>query len=282
MSLPPDPHDDDLAQSAEEAAGDAPAAPAAPSPAAIDGPVPPPPPAADAPDATTTAAPPPAADGRDAATTTAQPPVATAPAPGATARDAAGAAPARGRRRLALAGAAVVVAALGLAGGLALAGGDGGDGDTAAATEDEAPAAEADPTEPPDVDEESGDVPGPADEAAAGDARDDDPVAAAEGFLAAVEARDCAAMVDLLTPESYAGRSADEAVAACEDDAATVAVLANARWGDVELVDRRGDEAVVQVAVALGADESVERLVLRRTDGGWRVHLDDGLDALAD
>ena len=272
MSLPPDPHDDDLAQSAEEAAGDAPAAPAAPSPAAIDGPVPPPPPAADAP-----TRPPPAplpADGRDAATTTAQPPVATAPAPGA--RGAAGAKPAQpppagvGRRRRsssrARAGGSSPVV-------------------TAAATpasSGRAPAAEADPTEPPDVDEESGEVPGPADEAAAGDARDDDPVAAAEGFLAAVEARDCAAMVDLLTPESYAGRSADEAVAACEDDAATVAVLANARWGDVELVDRRGDEAVVQVAVALGADESVERLVLRRTDGGWRVHLDDGLDALAD
>src|SRR5690606_9937240 len=116
---------------------------------------------------------------------------------------------------------------------------------------------------------------------AAEEAGGDDPVAVTEAFVGAIDARDCAGMVELLTPESYAGRSTDEAVAACEADAASVAVLSNARWGDVELVEQRGDEAVVQVAVALGADETVERLVLRRTGGGWRVHLDRGLTDLA-
>src|SRR5690606_41742637 len=103
----------------------------------------------------------------------------------------------------------------------------------------------------------------------------------AAAFRAAAGDRDGAGMRRLLTPESYAARSSDEAVATCEADAATVAALSNARWDDVELVEQRGDEAVVQVAVALGADESVERLVLRRTGDGWRVHLDQGLADLA-
>lgn len=280
MSLPPDPHDDDLAQSAEPAADDTPAdpptAPAAPTPAApagTDASAPPPPP-------------PGGAEGGATTTATVPPPAPTAPA-GATPPEAAppagGARPARGRR-LALAGAAVAIAALGVAGGLALAGGDDAGGDAASpAGEVEdgsggAPGVDDEATAAPE--EDGGDL-GPPDVAAADEDGADDPVAVAEAFLGAVDARDCAGMVELLTPESYAGRSSDEAVATCEADAATVAVLSNARWDDVELVEQRGDEAVVQVAVALGADESVERLVLRRTGDGWRVHLDQGLADLA-
>src|SRR5690606_28963219 len=215
--------------------------------------------------------PPGGAEGGATTTATVPPPAPTAPA-GATPPEAApaagGARPARGRR-LALAGAAVAIAPLGVAGGLALAGGDDAGGDAAS------PAGEVEDGSggAPGVD--GGDL-GPPDVAAADEDGADDPVAVAEAFLGAVDARDCASMVELLTPESYAGRSSDEAVATCEADAATVAVLSNARWDDVELVEQRGDEAVVQVAVALGADESVERLVLRRTGDGWRVHLDQG------
>lgn len=276
MSLPPDPHDDDLA---EPLAPPPPPSPAyAPRPAPTIGgpvastptslpPVPPavpPPPAA--PDSATGSAghhgPGP---GRLGATT----PERQGPGEAATPGHARGG---RARLGLMLAG---VVAVIAVAGGIVVA---TGDGDDAAAPADAEATAGDDEGSPPDA---SPATSGPDEaettaDAGAAPADDTSPVELAEEFFAAVAGGDCAAMIERMTPESYAteGQTAAEAVAECEADESGTAAVAAAEFDDVELVSDDGDTAVVRVTVTVDRVTRTAEMPLRRVDGRWLMDLD--------
>lgn len=288
MSLPPDPHDDDLAEPLAPpppAPGDAPAAAPEPppSPAYAPRPVPtiggpatstptslppappavPPPPAA--PDSATGSAghhgPGP---GRLGATT----PERQGPGEAATPGDARGG---RARLGLMLAG---VVAVIAVAGGIVVATGDGDDAAAPADAEgtagDEGSPPDAGPaTSGPDEAETTAD-------AGAAPAGDTSPVELAEEFFAAVAGGDCAAMIERMTPESYAaeGQTAAEAVAECEADESGTAAVAAAEFDDVELVSDDGDTAVVRVTVTVDQVTRTAEMPLRRVDGRWLMDLD--------
>ena len=287
MSLPPDPHDDDLAEPLAPlppAPGDVPAGAREPppSPAYAPRPVPtiggpatstptslppvppavPPPPAA--PDSATGSAghhgP-----GRLGATT----PERQGPGEAATPGHARGG---RARLGLMLAG---VVAVIAVAGGIVVA---TGDGDDAAAPADAEATAGDDEGSPPDA---SPATSGPDEaettaDAGAAPAGDTSPVELAEEFFAAVAGGDCAAMIERMTPESYAteGQTAAEAVAECEADESGTAAVAAAEFDDVELVSDDGDTAVVRVTVTVDQVTRTAEMPLRRVDGRWLMDLD--------
>ncbi|HEX6423284.1 MAG TPA: hypothetical protein VFZ79_07375 [Acidimicrobiales bacterium] len=259
MSLPPDPHDDDLAEppaAAPPAAGDAAAAPGPPpSPAYAPRPSP------------ATAASPGTADPADPTRLADPDPGHQGPGTPAAPRDATG----RGRLGLMLAG---VVAVIAVAGGIVVATGDGDD--TAAPVE--ARTGADDEGARPGEGTASGGQDGAAapDDAGATAAGDPSPVELAEEFLAAVARRDCAGMIERMTPASYAteGRTAAEAVVECEADEAGTAAVAAAEFDDVELVAEDGDTAVVGVTVTVDRVTSTAELPLRRVDGRWLMDLD--------
>lgn len=295
MTLPPDPHDDDLAEpDAPPAAGDAAAGEAAlaaggqPAPdESVPVPVlePPPSPAYTA--RTSPVAPvapvvPVAASGRPAPAGGADPVVGAAEpgrATGTTARAGGGrgggrATGGRGRLGLMLAGVVVVIA---VAAAVVITGEDAERGEAPAASEP-APGEGAGPAageEPPeDAEGGAGDAPSGADES---------PVDVAEAFFAAAVAGDCAGMIDRMTPESYgAGRqTAAAAVAECEADGRGIAAVAAAEFGDIVLVSQQGDDAVVRVAVTAGGTTTTRELPLRLVDGRWLMNLDTSLAAPA-
>ncbi|HET9609133.1 MAG TPA: hypothetical protein VFP06_05960 [Acidimicrobiales bacterium] len=289
MSLPPDPHDDDLAEPLAPpppAPGDAPAAAPEPPPSpayaprpapTIGGPVastptslppvppavPPPPAAPDS--ATGSAGQPGPGPGRLGATT----PERQGPGEAATPGDARGG---RARLGLMLAG---VVAVIAVAGGIVVA---TGDGDDAAAPADAEATAGDDEGSPPDAGPATS---GPDEaettaDAGAAPAGDTSPVELAEEFFAAVAGGDCAAMIERMTPESYSaeGQTAAEAVAECEADESGTAAVAAAEFDDVELVSDEGDTAVVRVTVTVDRVTRTAEMPLRRVDGRWLMDLD--------
>lgn len=288
MSLPPDPHDDDLAEPLAPpppAPGDAPAAAPEPppSPAYAPRPVPtiggpatstptslppappavPPPPAA--PDSATGSAGQPGPGPERLGATT---PERQGPGEAATPGDARGG---RARLGLMLAG---VVAVIAVAGGIVVATGDGDDAAAPADAEgtagDEGSPPDAGPaTSGPDEAETTAD-------AGAAPAGDTSPVELAEEFFAAVAGGDCAAMIERMTPESYAaeGQTAAEAVAECEADESGTAAVAAAEFDDVELVSDDGDTAVVRVTVTVDQVTRTAEMPLRRVDGRWLMDLD--------
>jgi hypothetical protein len=311
MSLPPDPHDDDLAE---------PSAPPPPPPAP-----PPPAPTAGSNAGPAAAAAEPADDVRPAPPSPAYPQpteamLATAtmpvpPADGPTAADGrigAGAGDAvattgpsssgsggKGRLGLMLAG---VVAVIVLAGGVVLATGGDDTSDTASPPADESPTegeppaggAADDGTENDDTasgtaddgtvgDDLPGTADAPAGAAPAPSAGDESPVEVAEAFFDAVDSGDCAGVVGRMTPESLDNldQTPDAAIADCEADNDGAAAAAAAEWGDVRLVSENGDRATVAVTVRVGAEETERDLPLRRVDGEWMMHLDTSLTAPA-
>jgi hypothetical protein len=286
MSLPPDPHDDDLAEP--------PAPPPAPGEAPATAPEPPRSPAyAPRPSPTTGGATPtprtvppplPAPDRAPGAAGRLDPADPTHlgvpapdrqgpgdPAPPGDAR--------RGRARLGvmLAG---VVAVIAVAGGIVVATGDGDD--AAAPADAEATAGDDDGTPPGAGPATSGqDGAATTADAGAAPAGDASPVELAEEFFAAVAAGDCAGMIERMTPESYAteGQTAAEAVAECEADESGTAAVAAAGFDDVELVSDDGDTAVVRVTVTVDQVTRTAEMPLRQVDGRWLMDLDTSLPA---
>lgn len=284
MSLPPDPHDDDLAEPPAPP-------PAAPGDAPVAAPGPPPSPAyAPRPSPTSGRAATPTSGGAATPTPTSLPPVPPAvPPPTAAPDDAPGPAghlgpgdPAtpgdahggRARLGLMLAG---VVAVIAVAGGIVVA---TGDGDDAAAPADAEATAGDDEGTPPDGPATSGqDETVTTVDAGAAPASDASPVELAEGFFAAVAGGDCAGMIERMTPESYAteGQTAAEAVAECEADESGTAAVAAAEFDDVELVSDDGDTAVVRVTVTVDQVTRTAEMPLRQVDGRWLMDLDTSL-----
>ncbi|HEX6421304.1 MAG TPA: hypothetical protein VFZ77_22570 [Acidimicrobiales bacterium] len=290
MSLPPDPHDDDLAEPPAPpppAPGDAPAAATGPPPSpayaprpapTIGGPAtstptsqPPAPPAVPpppgAPDSTTGSAGHlgPGGPERLGATT----PERQGPGDPAAPGDARGG---RARLGLMLAG---VVAVIAVAGGIVVA---TGDGDDAAAPADAEATAGDDAGSPPDAGPATSgpDEAETAADAGAAPAGETSPVELAEEFFAAVAGGDCAAMIERMTPESYAtaGQTAAEAVAECEADESGTEAVAAAEFDDVELVSDDGDTALVRVTVTVDQVTLTAEMPLRRVDGRWLMDLD--------
>jgi hypothetical protein len=111
------------------------------------------------------------------------------------------------------------------------------------------------------------------------------PVAAAESFFAAVADGDCSGIVAHMTPESWGpeARTAADAVAECEADADGVAVAAAAEWEDVRLVEQDGDTATVAVTMVQGRRQTGRELPMRLVRGRWLMDLDTpiaGLDGM--
>lgn len=313
MSLPPDPHDDDLAEPptpppAAAGTGDAPAPPPPPPPPPAAGPGALPPPSSpaypqpfEAAPAPTTVPTPPVSDPSGSVT------VASPPTGAGTATDAVDAtsplatgAPAassgrKSRLGLALAG---VVAVIVIAAGVVLATGsnDGDDTDEVASEspagdEAEPDAGAGDSEDPSAADEPTAseaDSAAPSDESddPDGDATvdaptgEDDPVAAAEEFFEAVSSGDCEGMVSRMSMESFGadGQSPEDAIAECENDAAGTAAASRGRWDDVQLVSIDGDEAEISVTVSVGGQQSERVLPMVLDDGTWKMDLDVAAD----
>ena len=301
MSLPPDPHDDDLAEPptpppAAAGTNDAPAPPPPPPPPAASPGAPPPPSspaypqpfeAAPAPTTVPTA---PASDPNGSATVASPPTVAGAATDGddATARldsgAPAGTSGGRSRLGLALAG---VVAVIVIAAGVVLATGssDGGDTDEVAsdssAAGEAAPEAGAGDSEDPSAADDAPDS--EADSAAPGDETDGDgapagegdPVAVAEEFFEAVSSGDCEGMVSRMTMDSFGadGQAPEEAIVECESDTVGTAGWMGP-WEDVRLISMDGDEATIGVTLTVGGRETERALPIVLDDGEWKMDLD--------
>lgn len=276
MSLPPDPHDDDL-DDERSAALDPPTPPPPPPPppqasgptTAADVPTPPPSPAYAT--AATTSPRGTGSAGRLGTTLPAAPATAAGPPGPDLTGDAGaqhltpGARPGGGRGQLPWVVGAVVAALLIAAGIVVLGGSD----------EDET-ASDAVPTDEPGDDTAGSDGPDttPADPAPAGPAS---PVAATEGLIAAVEQGGCATMINLMTVESWGngGATVEEALALCQAEYSEEGggELAGVDFGAVRLVSESGDEALVEVDFEIDGQPGSEQWPVRRVDGVWKVHL---------
>lgn len=301
MSLPPDPHDDDVAEPptpppAAAERGDAPAPPPPPASGVGSTPLPPPsspayPQPFEAPPAPPTV-PTAAASDVGGSVTVAPPPTGPGGADATTALDT-GAAPdapsgRRSRLGMALAG---VVAVVVIAGGVVLATG-GDDGDSAAPASDSSPVdadedAEEDSGTGGSDNDASADAPADSEAGGLGDGDDaeapvdaptgdDSPVTAAEEFFAAVSSGDCEGMVARMTTESFGvdGQTPAQAVDECESDAAGTAAASRGRWEDVRLISMDGDEATVGVTLRVGGQQSERELPMALVDGEWKMDLD--------
>jgi hypothetical protein len=281
MPLPPDPHDDDVA---DPSAAPPPPPPPPPPPAAADpftsvgepGGARPEPPSSPA------YAPPPP---RPMVTTSASRVETKAPRPSLSSSPSSspdqGHAPGRSRLGWMI---AAVVAVIVAAGVVLATGGD--DDDTPAPAADETPADAPVAGETPADEASAGEA--PADEASAGEAPaedgapvdaagDESPVEVADAFFAAAASGDCAGMVDRMTLESFSaeGLTPEQAIAECESDVAGGGTgLAGASFGEVTLVSEQGDQATVAVDVVLAGEQVHEEFPLRLIDGMWKLHLE--------
>jgi hypothetical protein len=242
MSLPPDPHEDDLADPGAAALATGPARPPSPPPvpppaspdgAPAPGAVPPPPPP-------TSAAPTSSAGSGPSPLTTAvsgrgEPPGTSTPTGPA----------ASGARRGVLVAVGAVAALAAVVGGAVIA------------------------TRGSDDDETS--TPASAD-APDGDEAPATPEAAAEALFAAARTGDCEAVIELMAPEAFGpGTSPQEAVAECEADVEGRANLAELEIVDITLVSESENDAVVAVTGTVDGETSTEEVPLRRVDGTWMV-----------
>ena len=266
MSLPPDPHEDDLTDPAPAAPGATPAPPPPPPPPAA-------PAGAPAPELGTAPSPSAASGPAPAA---APPPPPAAPAPGEPTAAPTLAEPPRpgGRNRVLVAVAAAVALVAIVGGAVVLAGGDDGDEEPGAPTTAESSADDAGAGSDPD--DATG--PGPADEgtddeaAPAGAASPDTPEATVEALFAAFRAGDCQGVVDLMAPEAFGPDEAPaDVVADCQVDESGRAAIAGIEIVDITPVSESGDDAVVSVTATLDGETSTQELPLRRVDGDWKV-----------
>jgi hypothetical protein len=277
MPLPPDPHDDDVA---DPSAAPPPPPPPPPPPAAADpfasvgepGGARPEPPSSPA------YAPPPP---RPMVTTSAPRAEPTEPPRPSSSPDQ-GHAPGRSRLEWMI---AAVVAVIVAAGGVVLATG-GDDDDTAApaageTSADETPAGETSADDTPAGETSADETPAseaPAEDGAPVDAAGgESPVEVADAFFAAAESGDCDGMVDRMTLESFSaeGLTPEQALAECESDVAGGGTgLAGASFGEVTLVSEQGDQATVAVDVVLAGEQVHEEFPLRLIDGEWKLHLE--------
>lgn len=292
MSLPPDPHDDDLTQPERGPSGSVPPPPP-----------PPPPPSPDIAPLASAAA----ALGRDLGRPVSGPPTvagpATAAAPPAPPAgpptlvsdpDPAGElssgppaavgarpptpppvdSPRRGRGKL-LAAVGAVVLVVAVVGGIALAGGGDDDETTGPAAGSDATEADApvddtgtDPAAEAPASSDTGTTPPAADDPATAD----DPASVAGAMFTAAIEGDCAGVVGHMTPEAYGpnGETEQQAIAACAADA-DASELREASLVDATLVSESGDAAVVAVTLALGDEQRTRDVPMERIDGEWKV-----------
>ena len=251
MSLPPDPHDDDLTEQVSSEATPAPPPPPPPPPPPAGGDWPGPAGAA-VPAGVAATAPPSLA-------ATAPAPVAPPP-PSSAVGDPPPADPASsgGRSRILLAvGAAVAVIAV-VGGVLVVTGGD----DSVETSEGADDEPDADGQDVPDAGSEVGttDIP-------------DTPEAVVAAFFDAVEAGDCEAIVEFVVPETFTsvGDSPEQAIADCEADPEGRADVAELDVLDVSLVSETGDEAVVSVTAIVDGETGTRELETQRVDGTWLI-----------
>lgn len=278
MSLPPDPHDDDLDDERSAALAPLPPPPPPPPPppqasgpaAAADVPTPPPSPAYAT--AGTTSSRGTGSAGRLGASLPAAPAAAAGP-PGPDLTGDAGAQHLKpgarpGGRRSPLPWAlGAVVAALAVAAGVVVLGGNDEDETASDPAPADEPADDTAGTDGPDTT--------PAGPAPVGPAS---PVAAAEALIAAVEQGDCATMINVMTVESWGsdGATVEEALAQCQAEYSEEGggELAGVDFGAVSLVSESGDEALVEVAFEIDGQPGSEQWPVRRVDGAWKVHLE--------
>jgi hypothetical protein len=259
MSLPPDPHEDDLTD------------PVLATPVVGPTPPPPPPPPApgDGPRAPGVASPPaaPAAPPGPADTGPRQP---AAPSAGSWPGEPPGApaptGPSRpGGKRRALLAAGAVVALVAVVGGIVVATGGDDEDETSTPASADAPA----------DDEADADGAGADDGDSSEPAADDAPAtpeAVAEALFAAARAGDCEAVIGLMAPEAFGpGDTPAGAVAECEADVKGQANLAELEIVDITLVYESGNDAVVAVTGTVDGETSTEELPLTRVDGTWMV-----------
>jgi hypothetical protein len=265
MSLPPDPHDDDLTGTYPEVGSRGPSGP----------PPPPPPPGGPVTDDVTPLANAAAALGRDLGRVGGPPAGDGPPSPPAAPSHAdpgdgpvpPGGEPSPRRRGLVLAAAGVAVAVVVAGVVFALAGRD----DEPAATGDDPASAAAAASD--DGDGSGGD--GSAGGASGGSITDnsgESPVEAAEAMFSAAIAGDCAGVVARMTPQAYApdGETPAEAVAECEADLDRNELL-GAELQDVTAVSEDGDAAVVSVTLAVGDETATQDVSMVRLEDGWKV-----------
>lgn len=259
MSLPPDPHEDDLT---DPIAATPPVGPAPPPP-----PPPPPPAPGEGPPALGVAPPPPApaapaSPADDGPARPAPPGSWPGEPPGAPAST--GPAKPGGKRRAVVAIGAVV-ALVAVVGGVVLATGGDDEDETSTPASADAPA----------DDEAEADADGSGDGGSSAPAADEAPAtpeAAAEALFAAARAGDCEAVIGLMAPEAFGpGDTPAEAVAECEADVEGRANLAELEIVDITLVSESGNDAVVAVTGTVDGETSTEELPLRRVDGTWMV-----------
>jgi hypothetical protein len=261
MSLPPDPHEDDLSD------------PIAATPVPNPTPPPPPPPTTPAPGdrspPSDIAPPPPAPAAPPGTADTGLPQTAASSAgswPGEPAGAPAPTGPSRpGGKRRALLAAGAVAALVAVVGGVIVATGGDDEDETSTPASADAPA----------DDEAESDGAGSDDDGSSDPAADDAPAtpeAAAEALFAAARAGDCEAVIGLMAPEAFGpGDTPAEAVAECEADVEGRANLAELEIVDITLVSESGNDAVVAVTGTVDGETSTEELPLTRVDGAWMV-----------
>ena len=102
------------------------------------------------------------------------------------------------------------------------------------------------------------------------------PVDAMASFVAAVNRRDCSALVDLLVADTFAGETREAAVDACNSEFSSgTSDLDAVTFGTVTPVSEDGDTAVVAVEVTARGQTTSQPFPMRRVDGVWRVVLED-------
>jgi hypothetical protein len=102
------------------------------------------------------------------------------------------------------------------------------------------------------------------------------PVDAMASFVAAVNRRDCSALVDLLVADTFAGETREAAVDACNSEFSSgTSDLDAVTFGAVTPVSEDGDTAVVAVEVTARGQTTSQPFPMRRVDGVWRVVLED-------
>jgi hypothetical protein len=240
MSLPPDPHDDDVDTPAADP--DPPPPPAPPSPAYE-------PPASPAykpstrPGAARVGDAPPSLAGTSAAPPAGPPAAHLAPD---------GTAPSRGRGWIVAAGLAAAAVVAVVAAVFVL----GGDDDEPSAGGGDGASADTTPVDQGDALAE--------------------PVDVATAFFGALESRDCARMIELLTPGSLfpEEQSPEDTLSACQEAVDSGATgFEGVEVGTITLASVEGEVATVSVDFDLGGQPSTEQFELHRVDGQWRLDL---------
>jgi hypothetical protein len=103
-----------------------------------------------------------------------------------------------------------------------------------------------------------------------------EPVDVATAFFGALESRDCAGMIELLTPGSLfpEDQSPEDTLSACQEavDSGSTG-FEGIDVGTITLASVEGEVATVSVDFSLAGQASSEQFELHRIDGRWRLDL---------